>query len=179
MKKSIILDAAIVIMTSGAYAQDIPPPNCPPGYQCTLVDPEAAAATANNKTGCPPGYNRDGQDNCVLSDIQAAAQWTHARNQAEQEEQLNKETGPNGRVVVPSEVPIGQCKEGGFDPNTGRDNCLVTNLAGAQARPAVRAQQEQGNKETDTNGQVAGPNELPIEQDQRLVGGGFDPNTGR
>ena len=180
MKKSVILGAAIAVTTTVAYAQDISPPNCPPGYQCILVDPDAAAAAAKSDQGkCPPGYQLDGKDNCVLTDLDAAAQGTRAREEAEQAEQRNKETDTDGQVAGPGEVSIGQCKEGGFDPNTGGDNCLVTNLAGAQARPAVRAQQEQGNKETDTNGQVAGPSEVPIEQDQRLVGGGFDPNTGR
>lgn len=179
MKKSIILGAAIAVTTTVAYAQDIQPPSCPPGYQCILVDPEAAAAAANDQANCPPGYKRDGQDNCVLTDIDAAVQWTHARKQAEQAEQRNKETDTNGQIAGRSEVPIGQCKEGGFDPNTGRDNCVVTDLARAQASPAVRTQQEQRNRETDINGQVAGPSEVPNEQDQRLVGGGFDPDTGR
>lgn len=180
MKKSIILGAAIAVMTTVAYAQDIPPPNCPLGYQCILVDPEAAAAAAeSDQANCPPGYKRDGQDNCVLTDLDAAAQWTHAPKQAEQEEHRNKESEPNGQVASPSEMPIGQCREGGFDPNTGRDNCLVTDLARAQASPAGRAQQEHRNKETEPNGQVAGPSEVSTEQVQRLVGGGFDPNTGR
>jgi hypothetical protein len=182
MKKSFILGAAIAVTTTVAYAQDIQPPSCPPGYQCILVDPEAAAAAANDQANCPPGYKRDGNDNCVLTDIDAAVQWTHARKQAEEAEQRNKETDTNGQVADPSEASIEQCKdssEGGFDPNTGQDNCVVTDLARAQASPAVRAQQEQRNKETDPNGQVAGPSEVSIEQVQRPVEGGFDPNTGR
>jgi hypothetical protein len=42
MKKSVVLAAAVAVMTTVAYAQDTSPPNCPPGYQCILTDPDAA-----------------------------------------------------------------------------------------------------------------------------------------
>lgn len=74
MKKSIIWAAAIVVPTTVAYAQDTSPPNCPPGYQCILTDPDAAAEAA------------------------------HAREQAQEREQPQKETDPNDSAVGPNDA---------------------------------------------------------------------------
>jgi hypothetical protein len=106
MKKSVILAAAIAAMTTVAYAQDTSPPNCPPGYQCILTDPAAAAAAKSDRANCPPGYNPDDRGHCLLSDLEAVTRSQQAHEQAEQGEQPKKEPDPNGAVAGPNDVSI-------------------------------------------------------------------------
>ena len=103
MKKSVILAAAIAAMTTVAYAQDTSPPNCPPGYQCILTDPDAAAVA---KSDCPPGYNPDDRGHCLLNDLEAATKSQQAHEQAEPVEQPKKEPDLNGPVAGPNDVAI-------------------------------------------------------------------------
>lgn len=55
-EKSVIWAATIATMTTATYAQDRSPPNCPPGYQCILTDPNAAAKAA------PDAATKSGQE---------------------------------------------------------------------------------------------------------------------
>jgi hypothetical protein len=108
MKKSVIVAAAITVMTTVAYAQDTSPPNCPPGYQCILTDPDAAAnaAAKSDLANCQPGYQLDQFGNCILTNLDAAKAAAQAREQAEQREQPKKEPDPNGPVAGPNAVSI-------------------------------------------------------------------------
>jgi len=118
MKKSAILVATILGITTAAHAQTTSPPNCPagyecipspkcpPGYQCKLTDPDAAAnaATESDQATCPPGYHPDDRGHCLLSDLEAATKSQQAREQAEQGQQPKKEPDPNGPVAGAKDV---------------------------------------------------------------------------
>ena len=109
MNQSAILVATIAAMTTVAYAQDTSSPNCPPGYQCILTDPDAAAAAKSDQANCQPGYKLDERGYCILTDLdaaKAAAKPDQAREQAEQGEQPKKEPDPNGPVAGPNDVSI-------------------------------------------------------------------------
>jgi hypothetical protein len=104
-KKSAILAAAIAAMitamTSVANAQDAPPPNCPPGYQCILTDPDAAAKS--DQATCPPGYHPDDRGHCLLSDLEAATKSQQAYEQAEQGKKVPDSIVPS---AGPNDVSI-------------------------------------------------------------------------